>query len=538
MSLLERFFEDASDVFDTHVLPRLDDGDLAVLATVNRKMRDVVFESPVGRREGRRGGEERAREGANFVGSSRQAGVGEGARVSVGREDVHVHREGWERGGREVGEGTRMPVGRVDLRRCRGRRPPGGAAVVASERRSVERGTCTYAAEGGHLEVLQWARANGCPWNEDPCSEPRQAATWRCCSGRARTALRGTSGLAPCRERRPPGGAAVGASERLLRGTADLRLAAGGGHLEVLQWARANGCPWDERLAPSRAWRPPGGAAVGACERRSVGRVDLRPGREWRPPGGATVGASERRSVERVDLPRCRGRRPPGGAAVGASERMSVERVDLPRCRERRPPGGATVGASERMSVGRVDLRRSRGRRPPGGAAVGARERRSVGREDLPRCRGRRPPGGAAVGASERLHRGIRMLCEARARNEGARGCGAVDSSCGGRRGGVVARRRCAARRGVCFFSPRHAQSATARRVRVRVALVVDRVVAMRFASLARSSATAPVSFFVLSRASSFVRSSGDAEEANDRSDGRCQHASSNSLEGRHLRVI
>ena len=44
MSLLERFFEDASDVFDTHVLPRLDSGDLAVLATVNRKMRDVVFE--------------------------------------------------------------------------------------------------------------------------------------------------------------------------------------------------------------------------------------------------------------------------------------------------------------------------------------------------------------------------------------------------------------------------------------------------------------------------------------------------------------
>ena len=51
---------------------------------------------------------------------------------------------------------------------------------------------------------------------------------------------------------------------------------------------------------------------------------------------------------------------------------------------------------------------------------------------------------------------------------------------------------RGAARR--LFFSPRHAQSATARRVRVRVALVVDRVVAMRFASLARSSATAPVS--------------------------------------------
>jgi hypothetical protein len=23
-----------------------------------------------------------------------------------------------------------------------------------------------YAAKRGHLEVLQWARENGCPWNE------------------------------------------------------------------------------------------------------------------------------------------------------------------------------------------------------------------------------------------------------------------------------------------------------------------------------------------------------------------------------------
>jgi hypothetical protein len=24
--------------------------------------------------------------------------------------------------------------------------------------------TCYWAAHGGHLEVLQWVRANGCPW--------------------------------------------------------------------------------------------------------------------------------------------------------------------------------------------------------------------------------------------------------------------------------------------------------------------------------------------------------------------------------------
>ena len=53
--------------------------------------------------------------------------------------------------------------------------------------------TCIWAARNGHLEVLQWARANGCPWDEDTCAE-----------------------------------------------------AAENGHLEVLQWARANGCPSHE----------------------------------------------------------------------------------------------------------------------------------------------------------------------------------------------------------------------------------------------------------------------------------------------------
>ena len=51
--------------------------------------------------------------------------------------------------------------------------------------------TCSHAAKGGHLEVLQWARQNGCPWDEGTCA-----------------------------------------------------YAAEGGHLEVLKWARQNGCPW------------------------------------------------------------------------------------------------------------------------------------------------------------------------------------------------------------------------------------------------------------------------------------------------------
>ena len=29
---------------------------------------------------------------------------------------------------------------------------------------------CTLAARRGYLEVLKWARANGCPWSEDICT--------------------------------------------------------------------------------------------------------------------------------------------------------------------------------------------------------------------------------------------------------------------------------------------------------------------------------------------------------------------------------
>ena len=63
---------------------------------------------------------------------------------------------------------------------------------------------CAYAAKGGHLEVLKWLRANDCPWDEQVgwCAA-REVATSRCCSGRARTAARGTRG--PARVRRGTG---------------------------------------------------------------------------------------------------------------------------------------------------------------------------------------------------------------------------------------------------------------------------------------------------------------------------------------------
>ena len=69
---------------------------------------------------------------------------------------------------------------------------------------------CKNAAEGGHLETLQWARENDCPWDE-----------WTC----------------------------VHAAE--------------GGHFEILKWARANGCPWDR-------WTCERAAAMGYVETPTV----------------------------------------------------------------------------------------------------------------------------------------------------------------------------------------------------------------------------------------------------------------------------
>ena len=60
--------------------------------------------------------------------------------------------------------------------------------------------TCTRAAEGGHLECLKYAHENGCPWDIDTCS-------W----------------------------------------------AASNGHLECLKYANESGCPWDEKTCSNAA---------------------------------------------------------------------------------------------------------------------------------------------------------------------------------------------------------------------------------------------------------------------------------------------
>ena len=136
----------------------------------------------------------------------------------------------------------------------------------ACERLPMVRKHVRGAAEGGHLEVLQWARANGCPWDEKTC--------WRAAEGGHLEVLQWarTNGC-PWNE-----------------GTCSA--AALGGHLEVLQWARANGCPWDRWTCTAAAdeWSS-GGAAVGARKRLPVDRIDARNG------GGPRVHRERRKFV-------------------------------------------------------------------------------------------------------------------------------------------------------------------------------------------------------------------------------------------------
>ncbi|WZN65405.1 hypothetical protein HKI87_12g69630 [Chloropicon roscoffensis] len=89
--------------------------------------------------------------------------------------------------------------------------------------------TCGWAAFGGHLEVLKWLRAKGCPWGISA-----SASAAECGHLEVLQWMRAQDPPCPwdsnvCYE------------------------AAFGGHLDVLRWARSQGCPWDEEVPTAAA---------------------------------------------------------------------------------------------------------------------------------------------------------------------------------------------------------------------------------------------------------------------------------------------
>ena len=130
----------------------------------------------------------------------------------------------------------------------------------ARERLPVDERTCEYAAENGHLETLKWARENGCPWNKDTRLLAASMGYEEMCT---LAAARGDlEALKLARENACPWDVwtCAGAAEH--------------GHLETLKWARENGCPWTRRRASTRRRTATSRCPVGARERLPVVRVD------------------------------------------------------------------------------------------------------------------------------------------------------------------------------------------------------------------------------------------------------------------------
>ena len=81
---------------------------------------------------------------------------------------------------------------------------------------------CIYAALDGNLKILQWALANGSPFDESVC---------------AAAALHGRLEFLKAIR-------TAGFPWDKMTCTA----AAAGGHFVILQWARRSGCPWDKQV--------------------------------------------------------------------------------------------------------------------------------------------------------------------------------------------------------------------------------------------------------------------------------------------------
>jgi len=120
--------------------------------------------------------------------------------------------------------------------------------------------TCNGAAYRGHLTVMMWARENGCPWNDGLYMSAAMGGhlhimQWAHDHGCAITKTLAHND-AVCAEAAGRGDLAM--LEWLCHRGFSLtaiacRLAAHEGHLHVLQWAREQGCPWNKSICASAA---------------------------------------------------------------------------------------------------------------------------------------------------------------------------------------------------------------------------------------------------------------------------------------------
>jgi hypothetical protein len=206
--LLCRLLQELPLLFQAEVLQRLDPMALTMLAQVGRPWLAAVLASGLPRFP--KGSTVRLELGAFCTSIERLARAkANGCPWGEPRSD-----DGWDNPCARAAQGGHLAV----LQWARAHRCP------------WTEGTCHAAARGGHMEVLRWAREHHCPWNKWTCAE-----------------------------------------------------AAAGGHMEVLQWARRNSCPWGVDTCQAAAWG-------GHLEVLQWAREHLCPWEKWVCTGAAANG--------------------------------------------------------------------------------------------------------------------------------------------------------------------------------------------------------------------------------------------------------
>jgi hypothetical protein len=145
--------------------------------------------------------------------------------------------------------------------------------VEDGELLSLGKWSCCCAVWNGHLELLQWLRSQGCPWDDRTCSyaalnghlnEARAIPGWDSYTS-SRSASRGHLNVLQCAKSQGcPCDRKMFLQQLLLkvnwmccsgpgaRAVPTCFGAAESSHLIVLQWLRSQGCPWGSEICSVR----------------------------------------------------------------------------------------------------------------------------------------------------------------------------------------------------------------------------------------------------------------------------------------------
>ena len=190
--LLWRLVTDHPDIFDTHVVPKLNGNDVKFFYDVNRESRSAVKRSGVQLRNAFKIGDFDTK-----------------STISWALEKCSEKKE----------------------RFCARLALDGNVEFLTFLHENVgcpwDEETCRKAAANGHLECLKYARENGCPWNKKTC----EAAA--------------LNGCLECLQYLHENGCPWDKQTCIS--------AAKNGHLDCLKYAHENGCPWNERTCSEAA---------------------------------------------------------------------------------------------------------------------------------------------------------------------------------------------------------------------------------------------------------------------------------------------